>query len=202
MVSTAIPDSISASTPLTIRTSTISTSSFREPGRRSVRQTTTPAAWARRAAAVLISSPSSFCSRRTRAPRHRSCASRDNIRDLQVGAGNDHCAVVAIVVGYRNAHPRRRAFEYAYMAPVDACRIEAIHQKGAKVVRTDCADHSGHGPGTGGRDGLVATLATELRTPAIPGHRLALPGPIRGIDHDVVVEASDDDDGAGLFWRS
>ena len=88
------------------------------------------------------------------------------------------------------------------MAPVNACRIEAVDEEGAEVVSADRADHSGHGPGPGGRDGLVAALAAELRAPAIAGHRLALPGPIRRVDHDVVVEASDDDHGAGLFWRS
>ena len=92
--------------------------------------------------------------------------------------------------------------EDADVAPVDACRIEAVEQEGAEVVVADRADHPGHGPGPGGRDGLVAALAAELRAPAIAGHRLALARPVRRVDHDVVVEAADDDDGAGLFWRS
>ena len=201
-VSTAMPESISASTALTIRTSTSPTSS--EPSGRAgaaFRQTTRPPRARRRAAAMLISSSISFCSR------ERARRARDPRRPVRhPGSAGWH----------RRRSPRRSRPQHRRSRR--SCRSRAV-ENATWLRSTPAASRppSRKAPKSSSPTAPTILVAAPARAAAtawlpplppnfgrqpIAGHRLALARPLRRVDHDVVVQAAHDDDGAGLFWRS
>src|ERR1700722_8894169 len=114
----------------------------------------------------------------------------------QIGPRDDDRAVIAPGGETRAAHAGTGTLQGRNCRAIDASSIEPRQQRASKIIIAYSANHRGRDTLALGRKGLIASLAAELGRPAQARDGLSLSGTVRRVDHDVVMQAADDHDGA------
>ena len=125
---------------------------------------------------------------------HRRAAGIDLCRvDAAVHTGHDHCAIIALRVDDRHAHPRG-ALHLAHLCAVHPRPVERIQNRRRKPIRADPPRHGDRCAHPRRRQRLIAALAAEAIGDARAHQRLVQRRQTRRVHHHVKVQRTDDED--------